>query len=224
MEFDTLTTDPALAERLRAYFSAIDALSDVEQFNAYLGLLSLKEMIEKSIEFRSFHPLVQVLDGIILDDPETSNHHMLIGTSALAGMVFYLSHDDDSRVVFADLPAYLAAAGQAFEDGDFLDEHHAARSPIAPDQVALRALLSSLALHDDSDVIIPALVPSLELTDPDFLIALIGEDFTIGEAVAREIIRRPAPELLPVAQFCENHSHPQVSGPGAKARQAIAAL
>jgi hypothetical protein len=223
MELDALTTDAALAEQLRGYLSAVDAMPDAEQFKVSLGLLSLAQMVDESLTFRSFR-LMQLLHGIVLDDAGTSNHHVLICAPPLAGMVFYLSHDGDSRVVFADLAAYLAAAGAAFEADDFLDEQHSGQTPIAADQPGLRELLAGAASQADSDEIIVPLIRSFELSDPDFLIALIGDDFLIGEAVAEEIIRRPAIALLPVAKFCENHPHPQVSGPGAKARQAIAAL
>lgn len=223
MDLDTLTTGAALAEQLSTYLAAVDAMADAEEFRTSLGLLSLAQMVEETRTFRSL-PLVELLGGIILDDPGTSNHHVLIGAAPLAGMVFYLSHDGGSRVVFDDLAAYLAAAEAAFEDDDFLDEHHPVHAPLAADQAGLRALLSSAASQSDGDEVIVPLLPSLKLSDPDFLIALVGDDFLIGGAVAEEIIRRPAAALLPVAQFCEGFAHPQVSRPGAKARQAIAAL
>lgn len=223
MDLDTLTTDTALAEQLRTYLSAVDAMADAEEFKTSLGLLSLPQMVEDTRAFRSL-PLVEMLGGIILDDPGTSNLHVLIGAAPLAGMVFHLSHDGGSRVVFENLAAYLAAAEVAFKADSFLDEHHPAHSPLTRDQAGLRALLSSAASRSDGDDVIIPLLPSLDLSDPDFLIALIGDDFLIGEAVAEEIIRRPAAALLPVAQFCERFPHQQVSRPGAKARQALAAL
>ncbi|MEB2845746.1 hypothetical protein GAO09_29125 [Rhizobiales bacterium RZME27] len=223
MDLGTLTADTAIAEQLRTYLSKIDDMPDAEEFRTSLGLLPLPQMVEETGTFRSFR-LVEMLGGIILDDPGTSNHHMLIGASPLAGMVFYLSHDGGSRVVFDDLAAYLAATEVAFEAADFLDEHHPAHAPLAADQAGLHAFLADVGSQDDGDEAIVPLLPSLDLSDPDFLIALIGDDFMIGEAVAEEITRRPAEYLLSVAQFCESFPHPQVSRPGAKALQAIAAL
>src|SRR4051812_33384894 len=68
-----------------------------------IGLHLLDRAIEMTQDFRSFHPLVQSMGIVILDDANTSNHHGYITRGPLAGYVLYLVHDDASRVVFGGL-------------------------------------------------------------------------------------------------------------------------
>lgn len=190
------------------------------------ALLSPIAVQEYSDEF-SFHPAVQLLGGYVVDELDTSNHHLLITTGPLAGSVYYLSHDNDSRVVFATASDFLAAVLHAQETGQDICDLHPALSPLANDQSALSKLMTELldADEDSAEVLLPSLLPSADLNDLALLQRLASSDnFYLGEALADEIIKRPSTHLLAIAQLCAAHAHSQVSGVGAKAVRSIQAL
>lgn len=206
---------------LSAYFHL---LSDGDY--SHTTLLSPIAVQEYSEEF-SFHPAVQLFGGYVLDDLGTSNHHLLITTGPLAGCVYYLSHDDDSRVVFATSSDFLAAVLQAQQTEQDSSDLHPALSPLAKNQSALSALITELldSGDDEAEDLLPSLLPSVDLNDLALLQRLATSDnFYLGEALAHEIIKRPAAHLLPIAQLCAAHAHSQVSGVGAKAVRSIQAL
>ena len=103
---------------LDEYFAEIDAPAF-----AALGLLPHDQAIELTEAMRG-HPVVDLLQGQVLDDPETSNHHLLLARAPLTGHVLYLTHDGDSRVVFDSLADFVAAARQAGEQGLDMEELH----------------------------------------------------------------------------------------------------
>ena len=175
----------------------------------------------------SFHPAVQLFGGYVLDDLGTSNHHLLITTGPLAGSVYYLSHDDDSRVVFATSSDFLAAVLHALATGQDSSDLHPVLSPLANDQSALSDLMTELLDADENSAedLLPSLLPSADLKDLALLQRLATSDsFYLGEALAHEIIKRPSAHLLPIAQLCAAHAHSQVSSVGAKAVRSIQAL
>ncbi len=47
------------------------------------------ETVVKQSKLFAFHPVVQELRGYVLDDENTSNHHLLITVEPLAGSVFF---------------------------------------------------------------------------------------------------------------------------------------
>lgn len=204
---------------LRAHFERMDAVSGP-------GLLDAAAAVELTLDFRGFHPVVRMLDGVILDDEETSSHHVYLGHPALAGMVLFLSHDDATRIVFPSLDAYGAAARAAREDDDLVADHQPDGAPMAADQPALRALIARLldVYDDDAGQVVTALIPSLDLRDTELPSRLaLHEDFYLGEAMADAIARRPSPGLAEVARLCASHPHPQVAQAGARAMRAVAA-
>lgn len=182
------------------------------------------ETVLEHSELFAFHPVVRELDAYVLDDENTSDHHFLITAEALAGSVFFLSHDGDSRVVFQNTADFLNCVGEAQDQGLSVPDFHPQLSPVAWDQVALKHLILELRHRLCNDVIV-SLVPSLDLEDLSLLQILVGDpDFFLGEAVALEIEKRPLPALLPIAMSCAAHDHPQVSGAGSRALRRIRQL
>lgn len=172
-----------------------------------------------------FHPLMQQLGGLILDDVQTSNHHLYVSTGPLRGAVCWLSHDGASRIVYASLSDFLSAAIAARAEHQLLEDRHPELSPIAEDQHALGHWILTMLEEADADVRVPALIPSLDLTDFALLHQLAShEDFYIAEAIALEICRRPHKALAEVAQTCAQHPHPQAAKAGGRARGMIRGL
>lgn len=190
-------------------------------------LLDARAAVDLTLEFREFIPVLQALSGVILDDENTSNHHVYLVQPPLTGMVLYLPHDDAPRVVFPWLAAYLAAVREAQECEGWITDFHPAEAPLAADQVAMGALITGLLEdynEDDTGMILTALIPSLDLSDVGLLSRLAAhEDFYLAEAVANEITRRPSRGLTAVAEICASHPHPQAAAAGARAVQTIAA-
>ena len=171
------------------------------------------------------HPILEALDGVILDDVETSNHHVYVNAGPLKGAVFFLCHDGDSRIVYASLAEYLSAAIRARSEGQLLEDEHPPRSSIAHDQAGLSKWIRQLLTSDNCDELVPLFVPSLDLSDSLLLRELAGHnDFFIAESVAQEIAVRPTLQLKEIAELCAEHRHPQAANAGKMALAAIHSL
>lgn len=204
---------------LQEYF---DKLQHVDGKPSWL--FDPKAVVEKSRLF-AFHPAVQELHAYVLDDENTSNHHFLITAEPLAGCVFFLSHDDDSRVVFESISDFLNAVYEAQVRGLSVPDFHPHLSPVAKDQTAITDFIHALIQRGECNDLIVSLIPSLDLKEMSLLQVLVSDaDFYLGEAVAIEIEKRPSTALLPVATACARHIHPQVSRAGARALQRIQQL
>ncbi|SAI59797.1 Uncharacterised protein [Bordetella ansorpii] len=223
MRFDFSSGNPLPAELLE-YFRQAEAAGlcdpDLEES------LLLAEPDARALSAQlSFHPLVRILDGVALDDAQTSNHHLYVMAGPLHGSVFFLSHDDGSRVVYASLLDYLTQVQLARDAGSSLEARHPERAPIGQDPLALAAWIRSLAHDEEADAILPALIPSLDLADHGLLRELAAyEDFYVAEAVAREITARPDRSLQDIADLCAQHAHPQAAEAGRRALKRIGAL
>ena len=187
------------------------------------SLFDAETVVEQSKLF-AFHPAVQELHGYVLDDENTSNHHFLITVEPLAGSVFFLSHDGDSRVVFESAADFLGTVRKAETEGLSVSDLHPRLSPVAKDQVALAKFIHELHGREINDLVV-SLIPSLDLEDMSLLQLLASDaDFFFGEAVAMEIEKRPSKVLLSVAITCADHGHPQVSIAGSRAVRRIQQL
>lgn len=204
---------------LDEYFAAIDAPGF-----AALGLLPRDRAGDLTEAMRG-HPVVDLLQGRVLDDPQTSNHHLLLGRAPLTGRVLYLTHDGDSRVVFDSLADFVAAVRQAGEQEREVQELHPDTSPLVDGQPPLGGLIRELLQQESGVDVVLTLIPSLDLGDLALLETLArDDDFFLGEAVAMAIERRPSRALRAVAALCQAHPHIQVSRAGTRALRRIDAL
>ena len=161
------------------------------------SLFDAETVVEQSKLF-AFHPAVQELHGYVLDDENTSNHHFLITVEPLAGSVFFLSHDGDSRVVFESAADFLGTVRKAETEGLSVSDLHPRLSPVAKDQVALAKFIHELHGREINDLVV-SLIPSLDLEDMSLLQLLASDaDFFFGEAVAMEIEKSSALQILDV--------------------------
>lgn len=164
------------------------------------------------------HPTLKLLGGFVLDDPGTSNHHVLLTAAPLAGAVLYLNHDGDTRVVFGSVDEFLEATRQAQARGCDVEDLHPRISPSATDQEGLTALIRRLLESPEDEDLAVQLIPSLDLLDLDLLRELAThENFFISEAVAVEIEKRPDEKLREIAVLCAEHKHPQAAKAGKRA-------
>jgi hypothetical protein len=220
--FDTVPTD------IVAYFDQIATGSLSGNDKLELNLLLVADAVRWTKEFREFHPVATVLRGVILDDPNTSNHHMYLSAEPCSGRVFYLSHDGDSFIAFPSLAAYLDAAHKALETRVNLRSFHPAIGVPLSNQRGLSQMISDILdgriAGGEAEVIL-ALVPSMDLTDLALLARLAKDkDFYIAQAVGDAIAKCPRRELLAVAENCRHHPHSQAANAGARAVAAIVAL
>jgi hypothetical protein len=190
-----------------------------------LGLLGVTECVEQTNKFREFHPIVQYFAGLVLDDPNTSNHHIYLSKSPFCGCIFYLSHDGDSRVVFSSVDEFIKAVQLARDTDQCLRDVHPDATVVVADQKGLSEFIVRL-LDDDNETdiqeVLLAVIPSMGLTDVSLLERLSSmEDFYIVEAIGNEIARRPHKSLGSVASLCAKHEHFQASNAGKKAVAAI---
>jgi hypothetical protein len=185
------------------------------------SLLAPDAVLERSEEF-AFHPTISALRAYILDDENTSDHHFLITAEPLAGGIFFLSHDGESRVVFENSMNFLLAVRDAGTRGLSVSDLHPDLSPVVSDQASLSHLVRNTLERGARNDLVLSVIPSLDLKDSALLRKLVSDaDFFLGEAVAMEIEKRPSIELLPIAALCAEHSHPQVANAGARAVRRI---
>lgn len=192
-----------------------------------LNLLQSSEAVRWTNDFRDFHPIVSTLRGVILDNADTSNHHVYLSLPVCAGSVLYLAHDGDSRIVFPGLNEFVTACQKAMASGNCLRSYHPAVAVLLPNQPELGQLTRDLldGRHDcDGSVVALSLIPSIDLSDFPLLRRLASDDdFYIAEAIGDAIAQRPRSDLEPVAELCANHPHVQASAAGKRALTAIAA-
>lgn len=202
------------------YFAAV-AAGDYSA-HASLELNLLDEASSKALtEQFGFHPVVSFLDGFVLDDCESSNHHILVRRHPLHGQILYLAHDGESRVVYESLSAMLAAADRARLCGIALSETHPEISPRAEDQEALSNMIRELLADEEIELVL-MLVPSMNLKNEELLSELASHDnFYVVEALAEQIAKRPSEDLREIAQRCAAHPHPQAADAGLRAVRAL---
>ena len=129
---------------LDAYFEELSDGRFGYQFQSEVNLLS-RISAEKFTQQVSGLPTLAVLGGFVLDDPETSDHHVFVTKSPVAGQILYLCHDGDTRIVFASLRDFVDAARRAVAEDRYLSELHPVCSPICEDQAGLSNLIRKLS-------------------------------------------------------------------------------
>lgn len=213
---------------LSAYFTRIADGSFSDHDDVEVNLLPIAEAVKWTIDFLDFHPLVQTLGGVILDDPNTSNHHIYLSQPVFGRAVLFLNHDGDSRIVFRNLSEYLDAARHSIDNNVDLRTYHPKGGVLIDDQTGLNGLISEL--YDENkdgngtDVVL-SLIPSSNLIgDGLFERMAKDDDFYLGEVIGDTISLRPRPTLKSLAMICRNHKHPQASRAGERALAAIKAL
>lgn len=211
-----------LEDQINEHFTRISEGAYSGLFRIELNMLQKPDVGSLTKDF-SFHPLIQQLDGMVLDDPNTSNRHVLLRRYPFGGHILYLAHDDNSRVVFPSVASLLDTAEIAKARGLSLPELHPAMTPRPANQDAVSKLIDSLVNDGEIDVAL-CLIPSMDLFDVSLLTRLAShEDVYLGEAVADEIALRPSATLQSVALICSKHPHPQAANAGVRALKAIAA-
>ncbi|ESK55708.1 MAG: hypothetical protein RR061_09790 [Muribaculaceae bacterium] len=207
---------------IASYFDVISTgnYSNLHQIDLNLLELAASESLTEDF---LFHPLIHTFDGLVLDDADTSNHHILLRRSPFEGYILYLSHDDRSKIVFSSLVELLHAADEAKITNKPLSELHPLVSPHEMEQKALSYLVRSLVKETDDDIEIAlALIPSMDLLDIELLTELAKhDDFFVAEIVGDEIAKRPFLALQQVALLCSQHPHSQAAKAGVRALQAI---
>ncbi|MAT70726.1 MAG: hypothetical protein CMJ58_14520 [Planctomycetaceae bacterium] len=213
---------------LSDYFREISDNAFSDQISAGVNLLAPNEVAEQTAQFREFHDVVSALQGVVLDDANTSNYHVYLMHPGCRGVVLFLSHDGDSRIVFPSLQSMLAAMREALATSGWIVDFHPTSGVVLEHQGELHRLIVDLLderILCDASAVLLVLIPSLDLTDLSLLERLAkNDDFYIAEAVADAISHRPRQDLKPVAVICQKHSHPQAARAGARAVAAIRQL
>ncbi len=211
------------------YFEQSVLIADLRgHFDEEIHPLTIDESQTMTKEFRSFHPVVAALGGVILDDPNTSNHHIYLSMKPCDGTVLYLDHDGVTRIVFPTLSAFVEASQTAVATGDSIREVHPDSGIVVTDQCGLSRLIEDMyekGFDRETNDVILALIPSMDLRDFTLLHRLaVDPDFYIAEAFADTIACRPRSDLKPLAELCTQHPHSQASRAGSRASAAIRAI
>lgn len=190
------------------------------------SLLPPDECVRLTDEF-DYHPIFEapdVLDLLILDDANTSDYHCFARDLPFPGAVIYVPHGNTIRVVFANLNDFLMACDQAVETDEFVTRLHETRAFIHPDQEKLQNAIEQ-ALEDGEEEVLWLMLSCSDFADIDFVAQLLdSDDFFLRQTIAERIARGPTPEMLAIAERSANDPHPNVSGPGQRALDAVQRL
>lgn len=198
------------------------------QYEVEVHPLTLDEALVVTKDFRCFHPVISALGGVILDDANTSNHHVYLSSKPCDGTVLYLDHDGVTRIVFPTLAAFVEASRNAIATGQPLTSEHSKTVVVIADQTSLSQFVDELfdGRNDGANhAVILALIPSLDLRDQSLFRRLtVDSDFYFAEAIGDTIAQRPHPSLIALAELCQQHPHSQASRAGVRALAAIRAI
>ncbi|MDQ1923259.1 hypothetical protein [Massilia pseudoviolaceinigra] len=220
---DAVEAAPFIAE-LAAYFDAPMDPGNAGRFDIELNLLGRAESDELTTALQDLG-LMRAYGGVVLDDGNTSDHHVYLTRGPFAGAILFLCHDGEaSSVVFASLAEFLDAARQAREHDAWLTDFHPSTTPLHRDQAALGSYLHALLDSDneDDEAVVESAILSLAPVDMGLLTRLTAHrNFFYAEAVAGQIALYPTAALRPIAQLCSEHPTPQVRWAGDSAMAAI---
>ncbi|MET1078783.1 MAG: hypothetical protein ABWY06_12260 [Pseudomonas sp.] len=208
---------------LEAYFRQPVDPANVDRHDLELNLLTREQSAELTLAILD-EPIIAMLGGIVLDDGNTSNHHVYLTQAPLSGSILYWQHDDSAYIAFADLPAFLEAVEQAKKEECWLTDLHVHPYPVLEDQAGLRQFIHAMLDEDTEEhfKIADTLIPALALTDLDLLARLVNHPYYFfAESVASAIRDRPDPALTALARQCSEHSNYQVRWAGDSALAAI---
>ncbi|NHZ34030.1 hypothetical protein [Massilia rubra] len=220
---DPAAIAPFIAE-LAAYFDRPLNPDYVGNFDIELNLLDRAQSEELTTILQD-GSLVTIHGGVVLDDGNTSDHHLYLTRGPFAGGILFLPHDSDFwNVAFVSLDAFLDAVKRAWETNTWLSDNHPPTTPLHRDPAVLGKFIHDLLDRDEEreECVIQSAIYSLAPVDPDLLMRLaVHPNFLYAEAVAGQIAMYPALALRPLAQWCSEHKVGQVAGAGQRALAAI---
>jgi len=204
-----------------------DFLSEAQHLNNEplgINILTAEKSRAYSEALRQFTATAE-LGLVTLDDANDSNPYCYISNGPLAGMVLHYTHDDSPQIAFANLQAFRAALeGIRAQNVAIWDLPEATPKPTSPIS-GLAAAAVELLTHPDADHaewLLCLYLPLLPLQTEELLEALSRHDsFFVREALALEIAKRPASNMLGAAERLANDPHPQVARPGERALVAV---
>ncbi|MES2819877.1 MAG: hypothetical protein V4812_12925 [Pseudomonadota bacterium] len=211
---------------LAAYFDQPIDPANVDRYDLELSLLTRAQSAELTLAILD-DPVIRMLGGIVLDDGNTSNHHLYLTRAPFTGSILFWQHDDSAYIAFPDLPAFLDAVKRAKKDECWLTDMHLRPYPLLADQTGLRQFIHAMLDADTEEnfKIADTLIPALALTDLDLLARLVNHPYYFfAESVASAISARPELALKALAQHCSGHPNHQVRWAGDSALAAIEGL
>ncbi len=214
---------PDLNEHFQSVFG--NEFQNREEFE--VNLLSYERCVDLTEDFATFHPLFQapeIVQFLILDDANTSDHHCFVFDLPYPGSILFLPHDDEMRIAFRSLKEFETAMRSAINTGQRLTKFHMKEVLLSLDQVKLDAAIRS-GLETNDSVPVSLLIQSSDLGDLDFFLSIAGlPDWTYAEQIANRIVANPLPYMRPIADKIAQHELERVSEKGKQAIRAIDSL
>ena len=220
----------AIPDDLRAFYAQVQTGEFSGRSEVEVNLLSPADATKLTLEFREFHPLVDMSRCILLDEANTSDYLCYLPGPPKAGAIFHLSHDGQpAKIVFRNTQALLDAAKQAIATGAFLETLFDRQSFVSEDQDELLDQIReafSLANEYEMTPLLDLLLRYAEYDrDPDLFSKICDhDDFFVPQAIAETIRERPKRSYLSLAQKLASSNIGQVARPAADAVGQIGAL
>ncbi len=220
---DLLTRFPALGE----YFQQLDTTDLRNKEEVQVNLLPFDKCVNLTEDYAFIDPLFQVpelVQFLILDEPNTSDHHCFTFGLPYPGSVHFVPHDDVSRIAFRSLNDFLAAVQSAISTRRRLTDFHMKEVLLCPDQVSLNAAIQK-GLQTDDSIVVSLLIHSSDLRAHAFFNEIIGNvNWTYAEEIANRIVAKPEPHMRQLAAQIAQHDLARVAERGRLALKLIDAL
>jgi hypothetical protein len=132
--------------------------------------------VELTEDFATFHPLLQapgLVQFLILDDANTSDHHCFVFDLPIAGSILFLPHDNEMRIAFRNLDDFSEAIQSALRTGRRLSDFHTQDTLLGLDQSVLNAAIRR-GLETSDFVPVSLLIQASDLIDLELFLSIVG--------------------------------------------------
>jgi hypothetical protein len=212
---------------LKLYFSNVVGSDSQNRLDVEVNLLTFERCVELTEDFATFHPLFQapgLVQFLILDDANTSDHHCFVFDLPIAGSILFLPHDNEMRIAFRNLDDFSDAIQSAIRTGRRLSDFHTQDTLLGLDQSVLNATIRR-GLESSDFVPVSLLIQASDLRDLDLFLSIVGHpDWAYAEQIANRIIAKPELHMRRIAEEIAKHKLDRVSERGNQAISSIAAL
>ncbi len=212
---------------LKQYFSNVVGSECQNRLDVEVNLLPFERCVEVTEDFATFHPLFQapeLVQFLILDDANTSDHHCFVFDLPIAGAVLYLPHDDERRIAFQNLDDFSQAIQSAIRTGCRLTDFHTQDTLLATNQSVLNAAIRRGIDTNDFELA-SLLIQASDLNDLELLLTIARHpDWAYAEEIAKRIIAKPGLHMGRIAEEIAKHEIDRVSERGSQAVRSINAL
>ncbi len=197
-----------LSDEVQTFLSSVSTLNNPE---IGLNFLSENEAQKNAISCRQIEAF-QSLSLIPLEDSNNSNSVCYISDGCASGMVMFLSHSDDSRILFDSLDSFKMTVEKNLSEIEYFEDFIDELPTFKVDDTfndTINNLLSA-PITDEAEFLLCLYLKSVKKFNEQVVQKCVDSDkIFIQETLFSEIANRPQLELFPILET-DRLFHPQV--------------